>query len=514
MARELFDTNIAMYVLGYLMDNPQELNKDSCLLTLNDFPKPSYQAIFGAIFNMATQGVNKIYAQDIDLYLAQYGEQYRIFSENGGIEFCKQLESLTTDDNAQFMMYYNKLKNFTVLRDLEKCRIDTTEFYDPSDVFKKEDEEKKLDNISIPQILDRIRLKLANIEKINFNKDGNYFQTADQGIDQLIDNLQNDPDIGYPIEGEMLNYICRGGRQGKMYLYSAGSGGGKTRFFMQQACYRSLPRLKDGKLIMPAELQKVYFISVEQEPEELQTMILAYISGVEEHKMHWKTWTEEELNRIKQAGEILKKYGNNLYIDRIPEPSIAKVRSTIIEKILDKNVDMVVYDYIAIPEDDEGIASKRQLRSDQVLMQFSNMLKEVAVSYNIFMLTGTQITGSDPRSKMARGFADIRDGKSIADKADFCMIGCEVTDEEYGHIETYCKEMGIGRPNYVIDIYKNRSGVHKGCKIYRDTNLGNLTSKDLLVTTQSFKLINDVGVINYGSQKVVDMVDFLTRGDK
>ena len=92
-------------------------------------------------------------------------------------------------------------------------------------------------------------MKLANIEKINFNKDGNYFQTADQGIDQLIDNLQNDPDIGYPIEGEMLNYICRGGRQGKMYLYSAGSGGGKTRFFMQQACYRSLPRLKDGKLI-------------------------------------------------------------------------------------------------------------------------------------------------------------------------------------------------------------------------------------------------------------------------
>ena len=170
MARELFDTNIAMYVLGYLMDNPQELNKDSCLLTLNDFPKPSYQAIFGAIFNMATQGVNKIYAQDIDLYLAQYGEQYRIFSENGGIEFCKQLESLTTDDNAQFMMYYNKLKKFTVLRDLEKCRIDTTEFYDPSDVFKKEDEEKKLDNISIPQILDRIRLKLANIEKINFTK--------------------------------------------------------------------------------------------------------------------------------------------------------------------------------------------------------------------------------------------------------------------------------------------------------------------------------------------------------
>jgi hypothetical protein len=130
------------------------------------------------------------------------------------------------------------------------------------------------------------------------------------------------------------------------------------------------------------------------------------------------------------------------------------------------------------------------------------------------MLTGTQITGGDISKKMVRGFADIRDGKSIADKADFCMIGCFVTEEEYKFIETYCKELGIEQPNYVLDIYKNRDGEMTNCKIYRNFNLGTLRAYDLLATTQSFRLLNNYGEIKYGSQEVVDMVDFLTRGDK
>lgn len=512
MNKELFDSGSALYVLGYLMLEPQMLNKGNVLLTPNDFVKPVYKIIFGALNNLSASGASRIHPQDIDIYLGQYTEQYSIFRDNNGYEILQKIDNMEFGDAGQFNLHYDRIKKFTVLRDLEKQNIDTTEFYDSSDIFQIDKEMAKLEAITIPQILDRIRLKLAKIERINFNKDGDYFQSADKGIDTIVADLEREPDIGYPLEGEILNYTCRGGRRGKMYLYSAGSGGGKTRFFMEQACYRSLPRLINGKLVMPAELEKVYYISVEQEPEELQRTILSYISGVEEFKLLWHSYTSEEYELVKKAAEILKAYGDNLYIDRIPEPSIGKVRSTIIEKILDRNIDMVVYDYIAVPEDDEGSAGRRQLRTDQVLMEFSAMLKEVAVAYNIFMLTGTQITGSDPRNKMVRGFADIRDGKSIADKADFCMIGCEVTDEEYKFIETYCKELALPRPTHVIDIYKNRSGIHKNCKIFRTANLGTLTATDLLMTTQGFKLINDYGQISYGTQKEIDMVDFLTRG--
>ena len=514
MNKELFDSNAAMYVLGFLMTEPQVVNRENCLLTLNDFTKPLYQTIFGAINNLAVQGAGRIYPQDIDLYLGQYSEQYQIFSDGQGLEFLKNLQAMELNDEAQFYMHYERLKKFTVLRDLEKSNIDTSEFYNPTDLFKLEEESKKLDSVTIPQILDRIRLKLAKIEKVNFNKDGNYFQSAADGIFELIKRLKDEPDVGFPLEGDILNYACRGGRRGKMYLYSAGSGNGKTRFFIGQACFRAYPRIENGKVIVPSELEKVYYVATEQEPEEIQKMILACISGINQSKINnMNLLTPEEEETILMAAKIMEKYRDNFFIDRIPEPSISKVRTAIIEKILDRDIDMVVYDYIAIPEDDEGIATKRQLRSDQVLMQFSNTLKEIAVSYNIFMLSGTQITGGDLTKKMVRGFADIRDGKSIADKADFCMIGCFVTDEEYKFIETYCEQLHLEKPNYVLDIYKNRDGELTNCKIFRKFDLGTLRAYDLLITTQGFNLINNCGTVKYGSQKIVDMLDFLTRGD-
>lgn len=515
--KSLFDPNVAMYVLGYLMAEPQTVVKDSCLLTLNDFPKLVYQTIFGAINNLALTGATRIYPQDIDLYLGQYSEQYKIFSDNNGLEFVKNLEKMDLGhDEAQFYLHYDKLKKFTVLRDLEKAGIDTTEFYDTTVNFlDTEEQSRKLDSYSITQILDVVRLRLAKIEKKNINKDGEYCQDIAEGIDELIERLHQEPDIGFPLEGDILNFACRGGRRGKMYLYSAGSGGGKTRFFVDQACYRAFPRIIDGKLVYPATLEKVYFVSVEQEPEEIQKIVLACISGVNQEKINnMKLLTPQEEVLIKNAVAVLKTYPGNFIVDRIPEPSIVKIRSSIVEKILDKDIDMVVYDYIAVPEDDEGNAIKRQLRTDQVLMQFSAMLKEIAVAYNIFMLSGTQITGGDLTKHMVRGFADIRDAKSIADKADFCMIACEVTDDEFAHVEQFFKELGLERPNIVLDIYKNRDGRLVHCKIFRKFDLGTMRAKDLLLTTQSFRLINDYGTISYGAQRIVDMLDFLTNGDK
>lgn len=719
---QMYDSNVGVALLGYLVNHVDVLRKEKYLLTINDFPNPVHQIIFGVIYNSAADGINFLTKQDITLEIAKYEYQKQNFEANNGGALLDTIvnDCQITDENV-FERNYETIKKYTVLRDLNKNNINVEEFVNTGagGILEKDEKRTKLDSMSIPQILDTFRIRLANIEKMNFNKDGHYFKDAGDDIDDLIRKLEQEPDIGFPLFGERLNYISRGGRRGKMYLYSAGSGGGKalpndtiipmadgtwkqvgevkvgdylidrkgkptrvegvfpqgqknvyevrfasgkiakccdehlwsfydsddelitktlremivekeyyrvplaealaknmseklqywkalfnmcddiindeaifnnidskdicvkvaaqlglpiylhsdyisihlnrdvnydivvdikplnyqtemtcfmvdneehlflmndyitthnTRFFMQQICYRCLPRLefKDGiwKVVEMKDLERGYFVSVEQEPEELQTMILAFMSGVEEHKMLWQTWTQEEKERVQWAAEMLKTYKDHLYIDRIPEPSIQKVRSTIVEKILDKHVSMVVYDYIAIPEDDDNSASKRQLRSDQVLMQFSAMLKEVAVAYNIFMLTGTQITGSDPRNKMVRGFADIRDGKSIADKADFCMIGCECTDEEYDHIKEFCTQLNIERPNYVIDVYKNRSGVHKSCKVYRNQNLGNLRTTDLLMTTQSFKLIDRDGTIEYEEPRVMDIIDFLTERKK
>jgi hypothetical protein len=73
--------------------------------------------------------------------------------------------------------------------------------------------------------------------------------------------------------------------------------------------------------------------------------------------------------------------------------------------------------------------------------------------------------------------------------------------------------MSLEMPNYVVDVYKNRRGEITNCKIFRYFDFGTLRCRDILVTTQSFKLITNVGKIDYGTSKVVDLLDFITGGE-
>lgn len=106
----------------------------------------------------------------------------------------------------------------------------------------------------------------------------------------------------------------------------------------------------------------------------------------------------------------------------------------------------------------------------------------------------------------------IRDSKAIADKVDIGMIGVRCMDDEYLNVETYFQQLGLEKPNQVIDIYKNRRGSLTNVKIFRSFDYGTCRAKDLLVTTQSFKIDNiNVGQVNY-SKRIIDVMDFLTGG--
>ena len=85
--QKLYDSNAAMYVLGYVMEHPAALRGEKYYLTTNDFVKTGHQIIFSAIYNLAQQGAERIFPQDVDLYLAQYAEQYSIYTEGGGLNF-------------------------------------------------------------------------------------------------------------------------------------------------------------------------------------------------------------------------------------------------------------------------------------------------------------------------------------------------------------------------------------------------------------------------------------------
>jgi replicative DNA helicase len=514
VSKALFDRNAAMMVVAGLIKNPEIIHdQDNFKLTTNDFDNEFYKIVFGAIANLAAEGAQSVSAQDIDLYIGQFNKQYEIFKGAGGYEFLRNLNPFMDNmDLSKFRFYYERLKKFTVLRDLQKAGIETKEFYNPEVDFTHLDKEsEKLNNISVDDIVKTILKKVNKVEDGFVSRAVSTTQKAASGILELYQELKERPEIGKPLEGDILNYIVRGARFGKMYINSAPSGHGKTRFMVGNACAISLPKIEGDKVIIRDDLAPVLFVTTEQQADEIQTLVLAYVSGVNESKILYGNATFEEEERILKAVELIKRYENNFIIEVIPDPSIALVRAKLIKHIFQNHVQFIFYDYIFTSP---GLLVEHQqskVREDVALMMLSNTLKEIAAQYQVFIQSATQLNDKWEQT-MVRNVNHIRGSKAIADKADVGMITIKLdtVQEEKEIVEQLCKHAGIEIPNIVIDIYKNRRGVHASVKLFRYFDYGTCRSRDLFLTYSNHNIIKNYDKIEYET-KEMDLLDVMTE---
>ena len=85
----------------------------------------------------------------------------------------------------------------------------------------------------------------------------------------------------------------------KFYLRSAPTGVGKTRSMIADACYIGCDKIYDENFgwIKNGVAEPVLYITTEQEVEEIQTMMLAFLANVnEEHIISGKYEGDEELS--------------------------------------------------------------------------------------------------------------------------------------------------------------------------------------------------------------------------
>lgn len=524
--KELFDNNTSIYIIGCLMRKPLLLQDERFVFVKTDFYKPLHQMVFYAIFNMAQEGVERITPQDIDLRLSQYDSQYNFFKKEKGYEFVAQCYELVEgSDEKQFNTYYNRLKKFSVLRDLESIGIDTTSFYDTSNPLNMEVQDQKLNNTSLNEICNQVRGKLVEIENRHIGKDEGGSQDAAQGMRALVEELKKNPEVGLPLDGDIINYATRGARLGKLYTYSSPSGTGKSRYMVGNACAISMPYLdKAGEVVFRgsverSDYQKVLYVATEQKADEIQTMILAYVSGVNEKTILLGNATPDEEKRIAMALDIIDKYGKNLIIETIPDPSIAMIKSRLAKYIVQDGVEYIFYDYIF---SSPGLLSEFrdvEVREDVALMMLSNSLKEIAMSYNVFIQSATQL--NDGWAKRETGLRDqncIRGSKAIADKIDIGIIGVRIPEDEKKQIEKIWGELQktdprrfSHEPNLVLDIYKNRRGEMNCVKVFRYFDYATCHCEDLFVTDASYKTVADLGILKY-DKRPFSYLDLKTRG--
>ena len=520
--KDLFDTNASLYVLSCLMRNPLLLQDDKYVLVKTDFYKPLQQMIFVTIYNMAQNGIERITPQDIDLYISQYESQYEYYKQNKGYEFVIQCyQTAEGSDEKQFDSYYQRLKKFSMLRDLESVGIDTKQFYDTEkDALNRDIEDERLNKTSLEEILNAVRSNIVTIENKHIGKTTSNVQSAAFGMRDLVKELQANPEVGLPLEGEIINYACRGARLGKLYTYSAPSGSGKTRYMVMNACAISLPYIDNNDKVVfrgtndKPDYQKVLFITTEQQPDEIQTMILAHVSGVNEKSILLGNFTPYELERIKRALDIIDKYGSNFIIECIPDPSIAMLRARLTKYIIQDNIEYIF--------SSPGLLSEFRdvaVREDVALMMLSNTLKEIAATYNVFIQSATQL--NDGWSKREIGLRDqncIRGSKAIADKIDIGLIAVRINEEERKQIDAIWNELRAQKPNVythdpniVIDIYKNRRGEMNSVKIFRYFDFATLRCQDLFITDASYKSIREIGQLKY-EESAYDFLELKTGG--
>ncbi len=497
MNSKYYDVSSCMQVIGDVFMEPSLLDlTDKYNFHEEDFAQEFHRILFGSIYNLHQLGAKAISIEDIEKYLEQRPKKHAIYKTNKGSEYLENIKEMC--QLASFDYYYNRMKKMTLFRMYnKKVGIDLSWLYDPDnvlDIKKKEIQEAWFDNTSIGEIADLINSRIDEIKmKYVDNSEGGLFQAGDGAV-SLLERLREKPEIGYPLFGKLVNGVHRGARLKKFYLRSAATGVGKTRSMIADACY-----IACNKLYNPATKQweengtrePTQFISTEQQKEEIQTMMIAFVSGVDEDHILKGPYENDEWERVIEAAHIIEK--SPLHIKELPDFSLQDIENTIKHGIRQEGIRYVFMDYIhssmKILSEISSKSGVKGLREDNILFMISVRLKDLCNQYGVFIMSATQLNASYISAQQYDQNL-LRGAKAIADRIDVGMIMLQVSQEDTETLKTIVNSMGIEMPTIKISVYKNRGGRYKDVLLWCKANRGICRIEPIFATNYNYELID------------------------
>ena len=483
-----------MQVLGCLKNNPNLLTRtDKYDFNEEDFGEDFYTLIFGVLQNLKTQGLKKIDLLDIDNYLSTRPGAKKLYEDSKGAEYISNISEIA--DLGKFDYYYQRLKKMTLLRMYKEYGVDISWLYDPNtlNIELKSQQEDWLDSVDRQAIVTAVDNKLDEIKSMYLNSSGNDKIKAGESIFELIEDLKNTPEVGIPMFGPFINTITRGARLKKFYLRSAPSGVGKTRMMVADICNFTCDEIYDlyeQKWIPNGTAEPSLYITTEQELDEIQTMMLAFLSGVDEDNILTGRYLAGEEERVKYAATVIQR--SPMWVEELPNFSLDDVENRMRSYVLDQDVKYIFFDYIhtslKIMEEITRKTGGIKLREDQILYMLAIRLKDLANELGVFVLSSTQLN-ADWEGKRDGNQNLLRGAKAIADKVDFGAIVLPVTEDDLKCLEPLLSSGAIQTPNLVYHIYKNRRSQHSDVKLWCSANLGVCRVTPIFLTSNGYKVI-------------------------
>ena len=350
----LSDLNTYRQVIGCLMKKPLLLTEFQDIQPM-DFDIKIPRFVFIIIRNMFKSGAMELTPLEVDIEMENHEAAAVTYKSERGLDFLKESYDVSKLENFEY--YYKRLKKLSLLRTLKKNNYDISAYHkeDFDSLREEEEANQRFEDSSIDEILMSIESKYNQI-KADFINGGKHSGNAAAGLNELVLDLMKNPEIGPSLCGRFFSTACRGARLGKYYLRSAASGTGKTRLAVFDACKIAFPihyshksctfvvdKDRDGN-IKPAE--KTLIITTEMGKDEIQTIVLAYLSGVNESHILTGHYDIGEMDRVFYASQIVEKYQEYFYIEEISDPNLTNVESTIKRYATIEGVQYVFYDYI------------------------------------------------------------------------------------------------------------------------------------------------------------------------
>ena len=383
------DIEAEQAVIGSMLTDKDAVVSAIEVLKEDDFYRDDNRAIYSAILNLYNR------AEPIDIITVKAElEAMGKFEQVGGLEYLAELpEKVPTTANS--MKYIKIVEEKSTLRNLIKTANEIIELgYDPTE--------------DVDDIMEGAEKKIFDIMQ-NKNQKG-YSAMKDILVDSFtqLEELYNRKQhiTGVPSGFTDLDYRTAGFHGSDLILIAARPAMGKSAFALNIATNAAV------KAKVP-----VAIFSLEMSKEQMVNRILCSEAMVDSNKVRTGKLEEDDWTKLAEAIGPLSEA--EIYIDDTPGISVMEIRAKCRKLKLEKNIGMVVIDYLQLVQG----SNKRNGSREQEISEISRSLKILAKELNVPVIALSQLSRAvEQRPDHRPMLSDLRESGAIEQDADIVMF--------------------------------------------------------------------------------------------
>ena len=359
------------------------------VLKPEDFYREDNKLIFEAILNLYNR------AQPVDIItLKTELQSMKQLESVGGLEYIAQLpDRVPTTANVE--QYIKIVEEKSALRALIKTANDLiTLGYDQTQ--------------EVEDILDTAEKRIFDVIQ-NRNQKG-YSAIKNILVDSFteLEKLYNQKQhiTGTPTGFADLDYITAGLHPSDLVIVAARPAMGKSAFALNIATNAAI-RANAGVAIFSLEMSK----------EQMTNRILCSEAMVDSNKVRTGKIEDEDWTKLAEASGALST--SQIFIDDTPGISVMEIRAKCRKLKLEKNIGLVVIDYIQLVQG----SNKKNSSREQEISEISRSLKILAKEIGVPVIALSQLSRSvEQRPDHRPMLSDLRESGAIEQDADIVMF--------------------------------------------------------------------------------------------